>query len=110
MQYSIGFLFLTGYCFVCFLGHWQVLNSHTEEVYKKVMDATQCKGAYAAIDPVCGEMTKMLAHCTRNKGRVLVFGNLCEGDMVLSPHDLIFRYYYTSTLVLHSAAPATLRK
>jgi len=57
----------------------QVLNSQTEDVYVKVMDATKCLGAYAAIDPVCGEMTKLLAHCTRGEGACSSSGASARG-------------------------------
>ncbi|KAG6557910.1 hypothetical protein Mapa_000088 [Marchantia paleacea] len=56
------------------IGADYVLNSETEDIPAKVDEVTGGKKAYGALDPVLGEMTKILFASVRNGGQVLAYG------------------------------------
>uniref|UniRef100_A0A0C9S610 TSA: Wollemia nobilis Ref_Wollemi_Transcript_12305_979 transcribed RNA sequence n=1 Tax=Wollemia nobilis TaxID=56998 RepID=A0A0C9S610_9CONI len=56
------------------LGADEVINSETEDIIKRVREITNGEGAYACIDAVGGILTKVVAGCVRDKGKVIVYG------------------------------------
>eukprot|EP00897_Mesotaenium_endlicherianum_P004601 jgi/Mesen1/4169/ME000219S03298 len=73
------------------LGADVVINSEEEDVHARVMEVTGGKGAFGALEPVGGPMTKVVAACVRDRGQVLVYGALAGGDVLVSATDLLFR-------------------
>ena len=58
----------------------------------RVREITNGKGAYAAVDPVAGPMTKTMAAATRDNGTVLLYGALAGFEFTAGVADVLFRY------------------
>ncbi|BBN11858.1 hypothetical protein MPTK1_5g15340 [Marchantia polymorpha subsp. ruderalis] len=71
------------------IGADYVLNSETEDIPAKVNEITGGKKAYGALDPVLGEMTKILCASVRNGGEVLAYGALSGNELKLDVKDLM---------------------
>ncbi|KAG6544517.1 hypothetical protein Mapa_014035 [Marchantia paleacea] len=71
------------------IGADYVLNAEKEYIPKKVDEITAGKKAYAALDPVLGEMTKILFASVRNGGQVLAYGALSGNEIKLDCKDLM---------------------
>lgn len=71
------------------IGADYVLNSETEDIPAKVDEITGGKKAYGALDPVLGDMTKILFASVRNGGQVLAYGALSGNDVKLDVKDLM---------------------
>jgi NADPH:quinone reductase-like Zn-dependent oxidoreductase len=52
----------------------ELICSADEDVAARVKDITGGKGAYAALEPVGGEITKAIIQSVRNDGHVLIYG------------------------------------
>lgn len=58
------------------LGADEVISTKDEDVAARVKEITGGKGAWGALDAVCGTMTAMLLASVRDGGRVLLYGVL----------------------------------
>ncbi|CAM6129999.1 unnamed protein product [Calypogeia fissa] len=66
-----------------------VINSKKEDLKARVMAITKGKGAYAALDAVATESTRLVASSVRDGGQVLVYGALSGNMVTLDLADLI---------------------
>ncbi|KAG6541210.1 hypothetical protein Mapa_017371 [Marchantia paleacea] len=70
------------------LGADVVINSSKEDVVAKVLELTNGKGAYGALDAVAGELTKTIASAVRDEGEIWVYGVLSGYDITVGAFDL----------------------
>jgi NADPH:quinone reductase-like Zn-dependent oxidoreductase len=73
-----------------------VIDSEGEDIVKRVVDITNGKLAYGAIDAVAGELTKVVGQCVRQNGSILVYGALSGAEGSFNVKDIIFRYLFLS--------------
>ncbi|CAM6106419.1 unnamed protein product [Calypogeia fissa] len=71
------------------VGACHVINSSTDDIVGIVKEITHGKGAYAALDGVCGAMTKSIGASVRDGGKLFVFGTLGGTEFSFSVKDLI---------------------
>lgn len=70
------------------LGADFVICSTEEDVVATVKEITAGKGAWGALDAVCGAMTATLASCVRDGGQVFLYGVLAGFSTTLNAMDL----------------------
>lgn len=70
------------------LGADEVICSTEEDVVARVQEITGGKGAWGALDAVCGTMTGTLVSCVRAGGQVFVYGVLGGFSTTLAAMDL----------------------
>ena len=80
----------------------QVICSADEDVVARVKEITAGKGAWAALDAVCGTMTAKLAASVREDGVVFVYGVLAGYDASVNAVDLLFRRVDVKGWVLYT--------
>ena len=66
----------------------QVICSADEDVVARVKEITAGKGAWGALDAVCGTMTQTLGACVRNGGQIFIYGVLGGTTLSLNTLDL----------------------
>ncbi|CAM6101470.1 unnamed protein product [Calypogeia fissa] len=71
------------------IGADYVINSKKEDLKARVMEITKGKGAYAALDAVATESTRLMASSIRDGGQVLVYGALSGNTVTLDLTDLM---------------------
>jgi NADPH:quinone reductase-like Zn-dependent oxidoreductase len=71
------------------LGADHVINQKEEDVVQRVMEITDGKGAYAALDPVAGDFTSTLLKAVRQWGTVLIYGALGGGHVSFQLMDVL---------------------
>jgi len=70
------------------LGADEVISTKDEDLVARVKEITGGKGAWAALDAVCGTMTALLMASVKDGGRVLVYGVLGGMNPTLYSPDL----------------------
>ncbi|KAG0607990.1 hypothetical protein M758_8G069700 [Ceratodon purpureus] len=86
------------------LGADEVIVSTEEDVVARVKEITGGKGAYGALDAICGTMTKTIAASVRDDGQVFLYGVLAGYDATVSAIDLVFRRVDVKGWVLYTKA------